>query len=601
MEFLDKVLRILTAKSGVPGNGLMRVVELHDRDAEVVFATNIRPRSIDGAPIVHVSSRLQLPIPDKDGVFDIHGQNISLVRRARMRHPGTILKKISDLEVASTEETYAEIIANALAAAIAPVRRGTGEFDRLLFETKLAASFSSDEYARNLPAVYNRTAALMWRDTVVLSGVTLDEKNPIPEGWEKVFDLVTTPQSDKVCQVYTLAKGARVEKGKLIPGDGYFHPVVEAGVFAPACAPTQMYKPVTTLKNFVELLNPEYPAVCHEGVDRTLFQGRSLLTAIVHDEYNQMDQITISESAAKHFAGRVYMSEVVQVTSGGSELLVEEGDTVKPNQVLAKVTSIEGESEVRARRLIREAEVYKIESFRRIQNGIDGTQHRIVLRSVAPLVSGDKIMPRSGCKGCVVVVPDDRLPEIEVSPGQWQRADLAVNPFPVAKRKNLSMLLEMALNDKMEFEVPLDVTAAKLKELYEEGFGHKKPARRNGELLEEKVAAGHVFWMRNDSLYEYRTYVAGKVKKNFQELNPDRGRNSGISYNPTMRILLGHDKKCPTLDAALMIYNFNPKVGKLVKSLYGMLDTSMEEPEEEVVYAETERETVGGRAGPQGD
>lgn len=577
---IEKVISILVAKSGLPGHGFMRVEKVEDGRAETRLICNIRVRTTGEAPIVQVQEMLSLPLPNEDGVFEVKGQNICLVRRAKMRTPGEVLTHIDQLTVGTLEETYSEIISIALNASMAPVRRGTGGFDKLLFETKLTAAFSSDEYARNLPAVYNKAAAKAWQDTVVLTGVTLDEKNPIPQGWEKVFDLTTTPQSDKVCTVYALADGARVDKGRLIAGDSYFSSTVKSGIFAPACAPTQMYKPHSTLKNFVRLINTEEPLVAHVGAERDLFHGVNLLTAIVHDEYNQMDQITISKSAADRLGGYVYMSEVVQVTSGGSNLLVKEGDTIEPNGILAEVISPEGMAEVRARRLVRPAVIHQIESFRRTQNGITGIQHRIILRSSAPLVSGDKLMPRSGCKGCVVVVPDDHLPEVQMRDGSWRRAELAINPFPVAKRKNLSILLEMACNEAGITEVPIDTTAIYLKHLYEKGYAKKRPARRGGVEYDEAILAGTVFWMRSDSLYEYRTYVAGEVKHNFQELNPDRGRNSGISYNPTMRILLSRDKQCPVLDKVLMLNNFNPNVGKLVKDLYSMINSRLTLKEE---------------------
>lgn len=579
---LTKTIDYLNMKGGIPGQGVAKIDSIENGVAQVQVIAFIRPRTAGQAALITIEEDLEIPAPNEDGVFNVKGQNVCLVRRARMEYPynseGELktLSRVDELMIDSLEEVYAEIIAEALRLACAPIRRGTGDFDIDTFETKLAASFASDEYGRNLPPHYNRSECLAWRDTVVFKDVIIDDKAPIPEGWERVFDLTTTPQSEKVCSVYTLAKGVKIENKKLVPGEELFSELSLAGTFAPACAPTQMYKPWTTARSFVQLDAPEDPMVSHDIANNLLIEGQNLLTAIVHDKYNQMDQLTISRSAAERMLGAVYTAEVVAVTSGGSELHVHRGMSVNPGDVLATVLSAEGESEIRARRLVRPAIVDEIISVPRTTNGLKGTQHRIILRSPAPLVSGDKLMPRSGCKGCVVVVPDEELPEVQLSDGTWQRVDIAVNPYPVAKRKNLSMLLEMVCNEAGIERVSVNTNAMKLKELFEAGYGRKKPARRHGFSLESPIAAGYVYWMRSNSLKEYRTYGVSHVKKNFQELNPDRGRNSGISYNPTARMLLANDKECATLDKVLMERNFNPNVSKLCADLYSMIDTSVE-------------------------
>lgn len=583
---IQKTVDYLNMKGGVPGQGVANIVSIEHGVATLHVIAFIRKRAATQSIIVTVDEELEIPVPDKNGVFEVKGQNVCLVRRARMEYPLDAdgnpkeLKHVNELVVDGLEEIYAEIISDGLRLACAPVRRGTGDFDFEVFETKLAAAFSSDEYGRNLPPNYNPSESIAWNNTVVFKDVLLNEKNPVPEGWERVFDLTTTPQSDKVCTVYTLAKGARIENKKLVPGTELFGEVSIAGVFAPACAPTQMYKPWSTARSYVKLETSEEPLVSHDQADNSLIQGRNLLTAIVHDKYNQMDQLTISETAAKKFLGHVYTAEVVAVTSGGSELLVHLGQTIEPDEVLATVLSIEGQSEIRARRLVRPAVVDEIVSVPRTTGTLKGIQHRIVLRSVAPMVSGDKLMPRSGCKGCVVVVKDEELPEIQMKDGTWRRVDLAVNPFPVAKRKNLSMLLEIACNEAGIKRIPINTNAMKLKELFEAGFGHKKPARKQGFNLANPIAAGMVYWMRSNSLKEYRTYGVSHVKKNFQELNPDRGRNSGVSYNPTARLILANDKECTTLDKILMERNFNPNVSQLCADLYMMIDTHAELVEE---------------------
>lgn len=579
MLSMKKVIDFLNMKGGVPGQGIAVILEDVGGQCMVQVCTSIRQRSATQSIMIELDQTLALPSPNEIGVFDVKGQHVCLVRRARMEFPKDengqpkTLTNVNELVIDSLEEVYAEIISDALRSAAAPIRRGTGPFDVEVFDTKLAAAFASDQYGRNLPPEYNESEASTWKDTIVFHNVLLDDKQPIPKGWERVFDITTTPQSEKVCLVYTLAKGAKVVNKKLVPGEQLFCDLTLAGTFAPACAPTQMYKPWTTARTHIQLENPEEPLVSHDIANNHLVHGRNLLTGIVHDKYNQMDQLTISRSAAEAFGGQVFMSEVVAVTSGGNEVLVKVGQTIQPEEVIATVTSEEGVSEIRARRLVRPAVVHAIESVNRVSNGVKGVQHRITLRSVAPMVSGDKLMPRSGCKGCVVVVPDEEMPEIQLADGSWRRLDIAVNPFPVAKRKNLSMLLEMACVEAGIRTVPLNTNASTLKSLFEQGFGHKKPARRGEITLQEKITAGMVFWMRSNSLKDYRTYGVSHVKKNFQNLNPDRGRNSGISYNPIARLLLAHDKECPTLDKVLMQKNFNPNVTKLCADLFSIIDT----------------------------
>lgn len=569
---IEKTIQLAMASGRIPGQSYLFLQAVQDGQATVIFTGILRPRATTQHAIVTVAEELQLPLPNADGVYNIKGQNIFLVRRAKCEG---VLKHVNDLNVDTHEEMLAEVLIEALTTALGPVHRGTGPFDKEVFDTKLAAAFSSDRFGRNLPPHYNDSAVKAWSNTIVLDNVELDPREPIPQGWEGCLDLTTTPQSEKVGRVYTLAAGASIVNKKILPGNSILSELVQAGVFAPACCPTQVYKPWTTLRNHLRLVEPQAPMVTHTGVDTSPFQGRNLLTAIVHDKYNQLDQLTISESAAERMSGMVFCSETVAVTSKGSELRVREGDVVKPKQVLAVVRSETGESEIRARRLVREAVVRQIISEPRVAHGIKGTQHRIIMVSSAPLVSGDKLMPRSGCKGCVVVVPDSEMPEVQIN-GVWHRVEMTVNPFPVAKRKNLSMLLEMACNEAGVSEVPLGVTAEYLKQLFREGCGHKKPARRGEQALEFKIAAGHVFWMRSDSLRDYRTYAVSKVKRNFQDLNPDRGRNSGISYNPTFRMLLNGDKQCPTLDRLLMELNFNPKITPLCQSLWAMIDSRLE-------------------------
>lgn len=571
----------MIAASGIPGQGYMKIENYGVGVVNVLMFTQIRTRSITQSTLIEVGESLQLPFPNEDGVFQIKGQNVCLVRRARqpevldesgVRKP---LKHVNELIIDSLEEIYAEIISDALKTALAPVRRGTGEFNRPLFETKLAAAFSSDKYARNLPPEYNKAECKAWMRTIILQNVLLDEKNPVPQGWEYVFDLTTTPQSEKVCTVYALARDASIENKRLVPGKELFCDIAIAGTFAPACAPTQMYKPWTTTRGHIKLQQSEMPFVNHETADPTLIQGINLRTVIVHDKYNQMDQLTVSESAARLLLGYVYTSEVVQVTSGGSELLVKIGQVVEPGDKIARVISADGESLLIARRIVHPAIVHNIESVERITNGIKGIQHRITLRSNAPLVSGDKLMPRSGCKGCVVIVPDEELPHIQQKDGSWVPTHIAVNPYPVAKRKNLSMLLEMACNEANIETIPINTNATLLKELYDKGYGHKKRAMRYGKELYFPIMSGDVFWMRSDSLKDYRTYGVSAVKKNFQNLNPDRGRTSGVSLNPTARLILSQAKGCPTLDRVLIEQNYNPAVATLVRQLYNMIDNSL--------------------------
>jgi len=578
---INKTISYLMTHGGIPGNGIAHLKELDNQNAKIIILTNIRVRG-QQSKLVELNTEINIPVPNEDGVFDIKGHNICLIKRARMKYPLDengdlkVLTHVDELNIDSIEEIYAEIIGQALNVTAAPIRRGTGDFNTELFDTKIAASFASDKYGRTLPPNYNKSEVEAWNNTVVLSEVVLNERNPIPEGWENIFDLTTTPQSDKVCRVFTLCDGVTIKNKRLIPGNSKFSRLAKSAMFAPALAPTQMYKVWTTARSYVELSNPEPPLVSHEQADNSLIQGMNLYTAIVHDKYNQLDQITISKSAAEKMIGNVYTSEVVSVTEGGSELYVKIGDVVRPGQTIAKIFGGDGEAIIHARRLVRPATVTDIIPVTRITNGVKGTQYKIILQSSAPIVSGDKIMPRSGCKGCVVVVDDSEMPEVLQPNGTYKRAQLCVNPYPVAKRKNLSILLEMMCNEAGIDTIDINTNATMLIDLYNKGFGLKRPAKRHDNTLELPMTAGYVYWMRSNSLKEYRTYGVTKVKQNFQNLNPDIGILSGVRYNPTARLLMQMDKNCPLLDKVLMEKNFNTNITQLVGDLYSIVDTKVE-------------------------
>lgn len=569
MFSIERAINKIVAGNHIPGRGYLRLLKEGNGIARVLVTMDIRTRSLDNPEIKQADAELDLPIPDERGVFDVLGQKLCLVRRAEKETDGP-LTSVSQLRVSEPEDIYAEIVGKALKGACMPVRHGNGEFEPDLFYSRLASELSASEYSRSLPAGFNGAEVLAWSRTIVLDRVELDPKRPIPEDWRRKIDPTTTPQSEKVATVYRLAKGATIERGRIVEGDCILDELMYNGSFAPACAPTQIYKINSTLMRYLDLESPQEPLVRHMGADPKLFHGRNLLTGIVHDRYNQMDQLTMSYSAAQSMVGYVYSSELIEVTSGGNDLLVREGETIKPGEIIAVTRSKEGTKEVRATKIIRPSVVDSIESSERIVNGYKGKQHRVVLKTLAEMSSGDKLMPRSGCKGCVHILPDEEMPQVKLN-GQWRTLDLTVNPYPVAKRKNLSMLLEMALAETGVKEVPYDINGAALKTLFDKGYGHKKLAMRGGKELDFTIAAGMVFWMRSDSLHAWRSYGILTSKENFMGVSPDQGRKSGISYSPTFRNILALAKSCPALDKALMEMNFDKGVTPLVANLVGML------------------------------
>lgn len=163
----------------------------------------------------------------------------------------------------------------------------------------------------------------------------------------------------------------------------------------------------------------------------------------------------------------------------------------------------------------------------------EGGIARVVLRTLAPLEVGDKIVARHGNKGTVaLIVPDDEMPRDE----EGNPIEVIYNPIGVPSRINPSQLLEAALgkaalkNNKQYVIENFDNdnnTEFVLNELKKYNLKDKEQLTDpNGEKIDKPVFVGVEYFVRLPQRSELKTNIREEWGYD-ADLQPLRGSQEG--------------------------------------------------------------------------
>lgn len=163
----------------------------------------------------------------------------------------------------------------------------------------------------------------------------------------------------------------------------------------------------------------------------------------------------------------------------------------------------------------------------------EGGIARVVLRTIAPLQVGDKIVARHGNKGTVaLIVPDDEMPRDE----EGNVIEIIYNPVGVPSRINPSQLLEAALG-KIAVKTGKEYVVKNfdndnnaefvLKELEKHGLKDKERVTDpSGEPIDRPVFVGVEYFVRLPQRSELKTNIREEWGYD-ADLQPLRGSDEG--------------------------------------------------------------------------
>jgi hypothetical protein len=397
------------------------------------------------------------------------------------------------------------------------------------------------------------------KDMVLLyhrkDGIKIDPLK-FPEEMLFRLDPCSTSSSETINSIYTLCDGARVERGQITKGISQFCEFTRRNTVLLDLSPSRACLARAAVMNSCELTYPQARPVQAEG---SIVQTRNLLTAVMDLGPSTFeDTIAMSETCAIHMEAQ----SVTRITRWSPEplvnLSVQKGDLVKPFGLLAtriknivvensseKIdSSVKEEEETRisliASELKEEAILETIETIPAYYAGVLGVRTIFSLRSFLPMRTGDKITCFSGCKGVVIVLPNNEMPVIE-----GRIVDICVSHRSIFKRGTLGMLLEAAIGKEHEAtgkqiiamgdEHPLSFTWASM------NHRRKSEAYFKCGLLPNKVFWGYVPWMRivKSGISSRRLSAVGTDRPLTGEgLLPDIASTAGQSLDPSKAIVI---------------------------------------------------------------
>jgi hypothetical protein len=324
--------------------------------------------------------------------------------------------------------------------------------------------------------------------------------------------------------------------------------------------------------NSAALTHPEdRPVQSKDAVVAT----RNLLTVVMDLGFaTYEDTIAVSESCAQKFEAQAVTRITRWTKDPITDLKVQNGDVLRPFATLAicetlpidetKVKEVGNTTEavedmpqkikLVAAELREEAVLEEIEVTTALYAGQKGVRTTFVCRSFLPLRTGDKITCFSGCKGVVVIVPDNQMPTVE-----GKTADLCVSPYSIFKRGTIGLLLEAAVGrchkaglfESVEAhgdEFPVNFQWAAM------NYRQKSTAYIDGTALPNKVFWGYVPWIRclKSGIASRRVSAVGIDRPLTGEgLLPDTASTAGQKMDPSKALVLGSRGMLKTLTALL--------------------------------------------------
>jgi len=414
-----------------------------------------------------------------------------------------------------------------------------------------------------------------------VAGNSLDVEDRRIHDWPGIVDPLTIPQGSRAMQTFRLAQDARVISGRIVRGSKIMSETMDRNlVFPENDRPVRLLLTRSALGGHEEVVDCEDPWVRSVDYREGDLRGKHMLTAIVADKTNYSDCISVSLSGAQKLACYRRKSQTI-VDTHPVELKVRVGSVVQPGDVVAEIDEglKDGKTrirKIRTHKLVTKAEVVEVSRTETHVLGEPAERIRIRYECVYTLTDGDKLTTRHGNKGVVRVVPDKNMPELEVRPGEWVKAEVLVNPFSFVSRRPHGAIREMVVNEIATREgEPVEVEHFGDEytnlELYERGLDRKFSARVNGIPLKFPVFMGWLYWLRLEHHAREKLSATGSTKPlNFHGLNPDAGKVSGQRINLTTATVM-HAKGLAATHEVLHKANVERGAVRMIEDLMSVL------------------------------
>lgn len=380
--------------------------------------------------------------------------------------------------------------------------------------------------------------------------------------WENKIDILSTTQNEKICRVFRIAAGARLENGKIIAGTSILCDINDENlVFPESNRPHRLLPMRPALQTHEKLVKPEYPTICSSSYIGEL-SGVHLNTAVMDLGVNYDDAFVISETAASKLDCYVIKKHDFELVSD-YELGISEGDAIDPRGFALTHDDRKMYIDNRYEGLIQEIKEFSTSRLGRNINIV-----RVKYSMIYRTKTGDKLTQRAGNKGVVLIRPDDEMPESV----NGEPIDIVMHPKSIISRRSMGIFREMMANLKYKGKNKIYEHFSEedsFTDLIKEGYGKKSKVLDRG--VERDIFVAPLFWIRTSShAIDKLAAVGDKKPKDFRGLNPDNGKTGGQRINMGIgNVLIA--KGLGSMYQELMDKNIEQSAVDSVKQIYECL------------------------------
>jgi hypothetical protein len=488
------------------------------------YKTRISGKILDGT-IKETEVTFSLPVP-RNGIFQVNDLQRFVIPQAMVDLGALDFSKRVDYFVKPRSQVVYDAMVEVFDAAFTDFYMTGQPMVSLTLQNEIDGWFKTSPMTQDVPRnkVGQRSLWELVHLRIPDGGLDLTEREFNPD-WLNRLDPASTPSGDKVNRTYRLVKGAKIEDGKIVPGDGLFCSTIEDHHMPVALCPRRTHISRSAYESHITLESYEDPLVGKPG----LF-GRHLLTAIMrYGTLNGEDAIVISESAAEKLRSAQMVNESFYAM-GAFKLLVKEGEMIGPDRDIAEVTDpiTQKTTIVRPKKLANQATVKHIRHFKSSYFGVPATRVRITAVSSAHASSGDKVFARGAVKGVLRVLPDTMMPINK----DGQTIEAIISPESVVGRRAMSVYWEGMANRYVQGGGKVTVDHFDPRPTFEEfvkmGLGDPEVMFLNGERLPEPVWSAPIYFIRLDKIAgEIVSIHSGSQALNAMGLPVDSARAGG--------------------------------------------------------------------------
>jgi len=380
--------------------------------------------------------------------------------------------------------------------------------------------------------------------------------------WEYRLDILSTTQNEKICRVFRLAAGAKVEDGRIIEGESLLSDINRENlVFPESNRPHRLLPMRPAFQTHEKLVKPEYPTITSNNYFGEL-SGTHLTTAIMDLGVNYDDAFVISESAAEKLDCYVVKKHDFELT-GDYDLSIEESDVIGPRGFALLHDDRRMYLENRY-----DAHIQEIKEFSTSRLGRTINIVRVRYSMIYHTKTGDKLTQRAGNKGILLIRADDKMPKnLNGDP-----IDIVMHPKSIISRRSMGIFREMMANLKYKGKhKAYDHFSGEdtFRDLVKEGFGKK--SKILDREVEREVFIAPLFWIRTSShAIDKLAAVGDRKPKDFRGLNPDNGKTGGQRINMGIgNVLIA--KGLGSMYQELMDKNVEPSAVESTRQIYEFL------------------------------